>query len=206
MECFLRSHQHRPLPFPPSSVCGVHRCYLDDCGCGILYLCTGGCMFIGVLIDCCSAFARRSGGCMARSDAPSLPQRSLASWQLLTRSTNLAAGASTSCCKTTSLGPRSPTTYQIRAATKACPSSRSTLLSTRSRPRSSTSLRRLRSSRSTRPHRRSTCQAHPRRLLPSAPRAARAQNWVPASARAAARRSERGSRPCVIFSVECISG
>ena len=33
--------------------CGGHRCYLDDCCCGVLYLLTFGFAYIGVLCDCC---------------------------------------------------------------------------------------------------------------------------------------------------------
>lgn len=34
-------------------VCGVHRCYLGDCCCGVLYLFTGGCCLFGAIMDCC---------------------------------------------------------------------------------------------------------------------------------------------------------
>lgn len=33
--------------------CGGHRCYLDDCCCGVLYFLTFGFAYIGVLCDCC---------------------------------------------------------------------------------------------------------------------------------------------------------
>ena len=34
-------------------VCGVHRCYLDDCCCGMLFALTGGFCLIGAIVDCC---------------------------------------------------------------------------------------------------------------------------------------------------------